>query len=1119
MDIKFLLRGIQIPFLLSCIFFFSGLKAQNRTFIHHTTRDGLVSGYVWDMMQDSKGYVWIATSSGLSRFDGYGFTNYVPKPNNSASISGQYIRSVRELDSGRLLVASSAGLDVFCAEKEVFKKIIVPSSLPELISLVDVAVLKNGDIWAAASHGLYFIPGQDLDADTVDVRYFYIKNDSTENQAVLFFSMKADGDSSLWIGSETYLHQFDLKGERFVDLGAFDPDVEKVLQGRIWEIHKASNGDLLLSSTTGLVRWKAGEKDPEAVKTLGPYTEQQITEAGFQSITEDPEGRIWLGTGILGALRWDLETNETEIYRHDPADQNSINSDDIHFAFTDDQQNTWFGYHVMGISMMYSLNWKYTYKLTMESAGAEDPVNDLNWYAEDDEGNLYFATPGGLVFNPGNGGQNILYTLPPGMKSDGGFNLPLIREDHMLLISYNGNRIYTFHPDTKRFRDITSGDNLGIIPFPPVETASHLYFSSLTGNIVVLEKADYSVSLIEIPHENVVEGDIRPTAIMEDSEGNYLAQRIFLRPGNFEPKNFLFDPASNALTAVDLSLPENISSIFAPHVSQNEPGVIWQRLNSGILKQNLLTGETELLFQTDAGLLNEGSGLILEDRDGYLWMNNQTGIMKLDPVTQSISNYVISQDARKVWLDWVDELKNGDIIFMGKGGYIRFNPDELEQENPVQKLYVTELIIGDRKFEGLNDHSVIRISHADNNLAFSYIGLNYPDPVYTRYRYRLEGYDNDWNMVGTQRRIFLANLPPGKYAFQVQAATRFGPFTENTATVDFIVLPPWWRTLPAYILYGLILVGGIFGFDRIQRKRLITRERERAREKELEQAREIEKAYHELKTTQSQLIQSEKMASLGELTAGIAHEIQNPLNFVNNFSEVNVELLNELKVGPLTKLPDSEKKEAQDLVDNLGQNLEKISFHGRRADSIVKNMLLHSRSSAGTREPADINALADEYLRLSYHGMRARDKSFNAKYSLDVDHNLPEIKVITQDISRVMLNMMNNAFYAVMNRSKEGIPGYVPEVVVSTKKCNDGIEIRVKDNGPGIPEPIRDKIFQPFFTTKPAGEGTGLGLSISYDIITKGHGGDMKVFSIADEDRTGRETGTEFVIYLPIKTT
>jgi len=278
------------------------------------------------------------------------------------------------------------------------------------------------------------------------------------------------------------------------------------------------------------------------------------------------------------------------------------------------------------------------------------------------------------------------------------------------------------------------------------------------------------------------------------------------------------------------------------------------------------------------------------------------------------------------------------------------------------------------------------------------------------------------------------------------------------------------------------------------------------------QKNELQETLQLLQTTQQQLIQSEKLASLGELTAGIAHEIQNPLNFVNNFSEVSVELLAEME----TELNNGDKDEAIAIAADIKQNLEKILHHGRRADGIVKGMLQHSRASSGMKEPTDINKLADEYLRLAYHGLRAKDKTFNADLVTHFGNSLPGLKVVPQDIGRVLLNLFTNAFYAVQQKQKTLGNDYKPTVELSTeftaasgakgKKC---VTIKVKDNGTGIPDAIKDKIMQPFFTTKPTGEGTGLGLSLTYDIVVKGHGGNIDVISRENE-------GSEFVIKLPV---
>ena len=270
----------------------------------------------------------------------------------------------------------------------------------------------------------------------------------------------------------------------------------------------------------------------------------------------------------------------------------------------------------------------------------------------------------------------------------------------------------------------------------------------------------------------------------------------------------------------------------------------------------------------------------------------------------------------------------------------------------------------------------------------------------------------------------------------------------------------------------------------------------------------LENTLTKLKSTQAQLIQSEKLASLGELTAGIAHEIQNPLNFVNNFSELSVELIGELREERSKQEGGRDEGLEDEILSDISQNLEKITHHGKRASSIVKGMLEHSRMSSNVKELTDINALTDEYLRLSYHGLRAKDKNFNALLKTDFDENIEKINIVSQDIGRVILNLITNAFYAVNEKKKGNLDGYEPTVSVSSKKIDTKIEIKINDNGSGIPEKVLDKIFQPFFTTKPTGQGTGLGLSLSYDII-KAHGGTLECESVMGE-------GTTFMIKLPI---
>ena len=338
---------------------------------------------------------------------------------------------------------------------------------------------------------------------------------------------------------------------------------------------------------------------------------------------------------------------------------------------------------------------------------------------------------------------------------------------------------------------------------------------------------------------------------------------------------------------------------------------------------------------------------------------------------------------------------------------------------------------------------------------------------------------------------------------------------ENERAVQMLETENKYNQKRQYYLLGILGLVLTLAFGLLTRNRY----KQKVNKELLRKNKEIESALNQLKSTQAQLIQSEKMASLGELTAGIAHEIQNPLNFVNNFSEVSTELMDEMK----QELASGNKQQVLDLAEDVRQNLEKINFHGKRADAIVKGMLQHSRSSSGTKEPTDINALCDEYLRLAYHGLRAKDKTFNATIKTDFDPSIGLINVIPQDIGRVLLNLITNAFHALSAKAsatadvsaplppKGGIP-INPTVIVKTMLLKSpsgdlGAQISITDNGPGIPDAIRDKIFQPFFTTKPTGQGTGLGLSLSYDII-KAHGGEIKVNSKEGES-------TEFIITLP----
>ncbi len=560
---------------------------------------------------------------------------------------------------------------------------------------------------------------------------------------------------------------------------------------------------------------------------------------------------------------------------------------------------------------------------------------------------------------------------------------------------------------------------------------------------------------------------------------------------------------------------------------KDKSGIIWAGTRKGLYRYHKTLDDFYPLSKDSAGIdINSFVMSIIADNEDNLWISTLTGIYKLNNSRDNLVHFgkesgVITTNQDRLFTACGYKASDGKLFFLDSKGYYAFYPTEFNIPLDESPLYFTSFWLNNRSLvpdkkgplkESLNDTKEILLDHDQNEFAFSFTSIDYRTSANKIMYYQLENYDTDWREARVEDKVNYYRVPPGNYNFRIKAVnSRNGVWSEKS--IALIVTPPWWTTWWAYGLYFVLFAVAVYAMDRYKRKRLLEKARAEAKEKELAQAKKIKKAYAELKATQSQLIQSEKMASLGELTAGIAHEIQNPLNFVNNFSEVNTELIEELEEERKKEIRDFTNED--DLLNNIKENEQKIIHHGKRADAIVKGMLQHSQSTSGKKEPTDINALADEYLRLAYHGLRAKDKSFNATMKTDFDKTIGKINIIPQDIGRVVLNLITNAFYACTERSRSAVnegkklnqKDYEPTVTVTTKKEADKVIVSVKDNGNGIPKKVLDKIFQPFFTTKPTGQGTGLGLSLSYDIV-KAHGGELKV-------KTKENEGTEFIIIIP----
>jgi len=552
---------------------------------------------------------------------------------------------------------------------------------------------------------------------------------------------------------------------------------------------------------------------------------------------------------------------------------------------------------------------------------------------------------------------------------------------------------------------------------------------------------------------------------------------------------------------------QNVYAICIDH-----SGSIWAGTGNGLYQYNTAKDRYSIFQINDLpGAIQNVEGII-EDKESNLWVSTNNHIVKIFPGRNTLNiygkNYGITAHESHVFDNYV--AKDGEIFLGGWGGYNAFYPNQIKAIEP-PLLTITEFKVNEQEVFPVTGSILkipvwqakeIQLKYGENNFSFDFTAIDYEDPKGLKYAFRLDNYDNNWHYIEAEHKAYFFHIPPGNYVFRAKVINSGGVWKEKIIAIK--ILPPWWETWWFRVLSVIALIIVIYAIIQ-ERSRKLKAENIVLEQKVAERTAQLKRSLEELKSTQAQLIQSEKMASLGELTAGIAHEIQNPLNFVNNFSEISNELIDEMK----EELNKGDVDEAKFIADDIKQNLEKINHHGKRADAIVKGMLQHSRNSNGIKEPTDINTLADEWIRVAYNSIRAKDKLFNATLQTDFDNSIGNVNIIPPDIGRVLLNLYNNAFYAVMEKKKTFPSGYEPEISVITKKIFDKMEIRIKDNGVGISQKALDKIFQPFFTTKPTGEGTGLGLSLAYDIITKNHNGAISVKSKEGE-------GTIFIIELPV---
>ncbi len=1067
-----------------------------------STRQGFPMDFVSALYKDKDGLLWISGTGGIYRYDG-------------ENLQGIYARAIPHIgammedDLGRYWFTCDAGLGFIDLKKGIIA-ISTETNMPRN-KICSMPKDEKGQLWMGAT------AGEGIAVIDPEKQTFRLVRGPANAPIVKSSNAFHDSEGNMWVssfnGGITIFNQQTGTVKALNKTNGLAKDSVSAMmqtrQGKIW------------------IAFKGGEMDALDIKagTITHYTAAQgLPRGNTPVIVEDDHSQLWIGgdngVRILDPANKRLKwiTNESGL------------ADNWVTSFVQDNN------HRMWTGTISGGNVIDQYGETSLPLGSGQVIS----LTEDVTGNIWVATTKGILLINAQRSQVRRLDRAHGLGND--FVQSFIMHDRKMLVSTNGgfdiidpvnktiehtgkkegltnDSIYSVVRDRKG-RTWLTGPSNGIDLIDSAQTVilhteranglndnniadaiedkeGNIWIAGFVGGLGLIDPGTATMQLI-----NDLEGlrDTCSKVLQVDDRG-----RIWV---GTDKGIYVFDKRKQTVTTITTQegLPSNRVLAILPY---RDKMVIATDTKSAVVRAPAsdadssrweidILAKSENLKRVQA---NSWKVDAVTSKGEFLWGDNgMIMIHGIEPNRDSIATYITGFNLMNkpqyftepyVFGD-KDSLRTPDSIFV-KG------------QTPIVAGYASSRDLSWDKTEGpYHLPGKLSIPYNKNFIQFQFaqanMGLNGP----TEYIYILEGVDREWSKPTTNAYTEnYLNLNPGSYTFKVSSRNFNGKWTAP-ASFSFTITPPWYKTWWAYSI-ATLLVLGLLRMYIIYRSRLLQKENRILDEKVTLRTRQLQQTIEDLKLTQSQLIQSEKMASLGELTAGIAHEIQNPLNFVNNFSDINKELLVEMK----DEISKGNISEINVMIGSLIENEEKINHHGKRADAIVRGMLQHSRKSTGEKELVDINTLTDEYIRLCYHGLRAKDKSFNASIETNLDPAVGKVNVIPQDLGRVILNLLTNAFYAVDQQKKKTDAGnFQPTVSISTRKSGDKTIIAISDNGGGIPAEALGKIFQPFFTTKPTGQGTGLGLSISYDIITKAHGGELNV-------DTQEGAGTTFSIVLP----
>lgn len=1104
MKFVFILLGLFISIEISA-------QTENIIFRNITADDGLPITSVSNIASDVFGYIWIGAWDGVYRYDGKVFKKMLKENLDGRILSADPEGNIWISVQHRGLIKYNTAIDSFIAYPSIDNR-----------RFTQMVFTENNEAIAESDSGLVVLDDK--------MGQFIV--DSGQMPGVVYEAVS--NGSTIW-----FFHEYNGKWS----IGTRKPDHSYHYEDMPKDQNKSTQSEEGLALPIYLIPY---EKEGLMLVTPSGWATRKNNDDNWvfgrlkngkeigdnADVLLDNDKTLWINQQ-RALVKIDIETGESVEYLPNPAIANSIltmaGNGSGSQLFLDNQGILWVSRFSQGISLLNTH--ASDFGLLRDEDG--QPISDiLSAYEEEDgsywvgvrraENSLIYCNSSGQTLKTYSGS----YISPPGkttsnelshpfpwcidQSTDGtiwiGTGSPGNTPGGMNKLIKDSDIITRFKHDPDDTTSISANWILNVV----VDGSDRIWITDRNTRTSILDPDTDEIIRYRLPMEGVIKYDdpSKCWAYMADDEGNIWVNTKIEGEYHLSLIDHITLKVLN--TPVKLDNPNFVD----PH--QDNLGRVWVTTENGIGYMIKPYNKTEKTIRLDNKDLPEFKvTTINSDDDNQIWLGTDIGLIRLDPETESCAHYGYVRGLQGFYFDGSYKGPSGKLYFWGNGGINIFDPHQIKS-NP----FPPDIALRDIFIDGTsvlnNDNDVylksenkLKINHGVNVVNFEIAVIHFGGSGQNEYKFLLEGFDKDWRNGNTDGRITYTTLPKGDYTLKVKGKNFDGIWSDEVVLLRTKVFPPWWQTYWAYLGYFIIAGILLYLFLIYQKARITRVEREKSMEKELEQAKEIEKAYAELKAAQSQLIHAEKMASLGELTAGIAHEIQNPLNFVNNFSDLSIELIDEAT----EELKNEELFETLSILNDVKENLGKVSHHGKRADRIVKNMLMHSRIQSGEKVNTDINQIISEYLNLAYHGMRAKHPTFKVELKSFLDEKIPDIKARPQEIGRVLLNLITNAFQAVHEKKISSSNGYEPTVVLGTKSISDIkdgqlIEISISDNGPGIPMELEEKIFQPFFTTKPTGEGTGLGLSLAYEIV-KAHGGDILV----DSDSM---SGSIFRIKLPV---